>query len=69
MFNEIYPLNMHVFLVFVYSDKACFLCINICWTPKVVLKPEPKGEGFNDSLWGLGNVSASEKTCLIVIIA
>ena len=26
--------------------KKVFLCINICWTPRVVLKPEPEKRGF-----------------------
>ena len=30
-----------------YWDQTCFfLCINICWTPRVVLKPEPERRGF-----------------------
>ena len=30
-------------------NKDDFLCINICWAPKKVLKPEQKGKGFNTS--------------------
>ena len=26
--------------------KHVFLCINICWTSRMVLKPEPKMRGF-----------------------
>ena len=26
--------------------KHVFLCINICWTPRVVLKPKPERRGF-----------------------
>ena len=28
--------------------KHVFLCINICWTPRVVLKPKPERRGLND---------------------
>ena len=28
--------------------KHDFLCIKICWTPKVVLKPKPQDEDFNN---------------------
>ena len=28
--------------------KHAFLCINICWTLRVMLKPELEGRGFND---------------------
>ena len=30
------------------SVKHVFLCINICWNPRVVLKPQSEKEGFND---------------------
>ena len=29
--------------------KHDFLCINICWAPRKVLKPEPERQGFNTS--------------------
>ena len=28
--------------------KYDFLCINICWAPKVVLKPESVKQGFRE---------------------
>ena len=31
---------------FVIGIKHVFLCINICWTPRVMLKPEPERRKF-----------------------
>ena len=36
--------------------KHVFLCINICMTLRVVLKPEPERRGFNDPQRGLAHV-------------
>ena len=30
--------------------KHVFLCINICWALRMVLKPNLEGEGFNDPI-------------------
>ena len=38
-FNQIGPIvNLGI--------KHVFLCIKICWTPRVVLKPDPERRGF-----------------------
>ena len=39
--------------------KHVYLCINICWIPRVMLNPSLKVEGFN-GLRGLANVKVSE---------
>ena len=36
------------FFLGAFRVKHVFLCINICWTLMVVLKPEPESECFND---------------------
>ena len=41
--------------------KHDFLCINICWFPREVLKPEPKRRGFQHLPRGPADVNVSEK--------
>ena len=40
--------------------KHVFLCIKICWTPRVVLKPKPKRRGFKRPPRGPADISVSE---------
>ena len=41
--------------------KHDFLCINICWAPRKVLKPEPERWGFQHHPRGQADVIVSEK--------
>ena len=41
--------------------KHNFLCINICWAMKEVLKPEPERRGFQHFPRGPTDVNVSEK--------
>ena len=41
--------------------KHGFLCINICWALREMLKPEPERRGFQPLPSGLAYVNASEK--------
>ena len=59
--------SAYFMLYFIIGIKP-FLSINICWIPRVMLKPEPEGEGFNDRE-GSSRCYCSRKQCLIVIIA
>ena len=43
------PMKIMAPISYRYRDQTFFLCINVCWTPRVMLKPEPAGEGFNDA--------------------
>ena len=53
--------------VYPTTNKVCggykyeFLCINICWAPREVLKPEPERRGFQYLLRGPADVNLSEK--------
>ena len=41
--------------------KHGFLCINICWAPREMLKPEPERRGFQPLPRGPADVNVSEK--------
>ena len=41
--------------------KHDFLCINVCWAPREMLKPEPERRGFQHLPWGPADVNVSEK--------
>ena len=41
--------------------KHDFLCINICWAPREVLKPEPEKGGFQHLPRGPADVNVSER--------
>ena len=41
--------------------KHGFLCINICWAPREMLKPKPERRGFQSLLRGSAAVNVSEK--------
>ena len=41
--------------------KHGFLCINICWALREMLKPEPERRGFQPLPSGRAYVNASEK--------
>ena len=41
--------------------KHGFLCINICWAPREMLKPEPERRGFRPLPRGPADVNVSEK--------
>ena len=43
--------------------KHDFLCINICWVPREVLKPEPERRGFQHLPRGPADVNVSESRC------
>ena len=49
--------------------KHGFLCINICWAPREMLKPEPERRRLQPQPRGPADVNVSEKACLIFIIA
>ena len=49
-----------IFKVFpIIGIKHVFLCINICWTRRVVWKPEPQGEVLTTTK-GSSDVNVSE---------
>ena len=41
--------------------KHDFVCINICWAPREVLKPKPERRGFQQLPTGPADVNVSEK--------
>ena len=54
----------HSWMLRVYFNigiKHDFLCINICWAPREVLKPEPERRGFQHLPRGPADVNVSEK--------
>ena len=51
---------MLVYQKTMFDRKHVFLCINIYWTPRVVLKPEPERRGLFNIPRGLADVSVSE---------
>ena len=44
--NMLVRVNNYFWVGFNIGIKHAFLCINICWAPRVVLKPEPGRRGF-----------------------
>ena len=42
----LFDIPLYQISCFIIGIKPVFLCINICWTPRVVLKPEPKRLGI-----------------------
>ena len=50
------------------GNKHGFLCINICWVLREMLKPEPEMRGFQPLPSGPADVNASEKRVLSFLL-
>ena len=50
-----------LYCIIIIGIKHDFLCINICWAPREVLKSEPERRGFQHLPRGPADVNVSEK--------
>ena len=57
-----------LFKSFIRGIKHDFICINICWAPREVLKPEPERWGFQHLPRGTVDVNVSENHVWLLLL-